>query len=126
VPTSLAPSLPIAYESWGEALAARGEFSLAIEKYRAAHERGPHWADPIEHWGEALAAQGQYQAAAQKFKEAFTDAPKWGALHLHWGNALDKLGDHSGALEQYRTAQGLALSDSDKQTVAHYVDERPR
>ena len=123
---ALAPSLPIAYESWGEALAAHGEFGPAIEKYRAAHERGPHWADPIERWGEALAAQGQYQAAAQKFKEAFADAPKWGALHLHWGNALDKLGDHSGALEHYRTAQGLALSDSDKQTVAHYVDAGPR
>ena len=88
---------------------------------RSAHERGPHWADPIERWGEALAAQGQFQAAAQKYAEAFTYAPKWGALHLHWGEALDKLGDHAKALEQYRTAQELALSDPDRQMVVHLV-----
>jgi hypothetical protein len=33
-----APSLPMAYESWGEALAAHGELSPAIEKFRAAQE----------------------------------------------------------------------------------------
>jgi tetratricopeptide (TPR) repeat protein len=123
---ALAPSLPMAYESWGEALAAHGELSPAIEKYRAAHEPGPHWADPIERWGEALAAQGQSQAAAQKFAEAFTYAPKWGALHLHWGETLDKLRDHSQALEHYRAAQELALSDSDKPIVAHYLATESR
>ena len=117
----LAPSLPMAYESWGEALAARGELGPAIEKYRAAHERGPHWADPVERWGEALAGQGQFQAAAQKYAEADTYAPNWGALHLHWGHALDKLGRHSQALKQFRAALELALSDSDKLMVAHYV-----
>jgi tetratricopeptide (TPR) repeat protein len=117
----LAPSLPMAYETWGEALAAHNEPSPAIEKFRAAHERGPHWADPIEHWGEALAAQSQFQAAVQKYAEASTYAPNWGALHLHWGEALEKLGDHAQALEQFRAARELALSDSDRQIVAHYV-----
>ncbi len=123
---ALAPSLPMAYESWGEALAAHGEWSPAIEKYRAAHARGPHWADPIERWGEALAAQGQFQAAALKYAEAVTYAPKWGALHMHWGEALDKLASHTQALEQYRAAQELALSDSDRQIVAHYVAGQSR
>ena len=91
------------------------------QKRRAAHERGPHWADPVERWGEALAAQGQFQTAAQKYAEAFAFAPKWGALHLHWGEALDKLGDHAQALNHYHAAQELALSDSDKQMVAHHV-----
>jgi tetratricopeptide (TPR) repeat protein len=117
----LAPSLPMAYESWGEALASHNELAPAIEKFRAAHERGPHWADPVERWGEALAAQGQFQAAAQKYAEAVTYAPNWGALHLHWGDALAKLGDHTRALEQFRAAQALALSDSDRQKVAHYA-----
>jgi len=117
----LAPSLPMAYESWGDALAAHSDLGPAIEKYRSAHVRGPHWADPIERWGEALAAQGQFQAAAQKYAEAFTYAPKWGALHLHWGEALDNLGDHAKALEQYRAAQELALSDPDRQMVVHLV-----
>jgi len=122
----IAPSLPAAYESWGEALAAHGELSAAVEKFGAAHERGPHWAEPIEHWGEALAAQGQFQAAVQKFAQADTYAPNWGALHLHWGEALDKLGDHAQALKHYRAAQELALSDSDKQLVARYVASNPQ
>jgi len=117
----LAPSLPMAYESWGEALASHSELGPAIEKLSAAHARGPHWADPVEHWGEALAAQGQFQAAAQKYAEAFTYAPNWGALHLHWGEALAKLGDHTRALEQFRAARELALSDTDRQTAAHYI-----
>ena len=71
----------MAYEIWGEVLAAHNEPSAAIEKFRAAHERGLHWADPIEHWGEALAAQSQFQAAVQKYAEASTYAPNWGALH---------------------------------------------
>jgi predicted TPR repeat methyltransferase len=73
----------MAYEMWGEALAPHSALSSAIEKFRAAHERGPHWADPIERWGEASAAQGQFQAAAQKYAEAVTYTPKWGALRLH-------------------------------------------
>jgi tetratricopeptide (TPR) repeat protein len=122
----LAPSLPMAYESWGEALAARSEWNPAIEKFRAAHERGPHWADPLEHWGEALAAQGQLKAAAQKFEEAFTYAPNWGALHLHWAEALDALGDRAKAMEHYRIARELALSDPDRQIVARYLSAGSR
>jgi tetratricopeptide (TPR) repeat protein len=123
---ALGPSLPIAYEMWGETLAGHNEPGPAIEKYRAAHERGPHWADPLEHWGEALDAQGQFKAAAEKYAEAFTYAPNWGALHLHWGEVLDKLGDHARAQEQYRIAQTLALSDSDKQRADHSVAAGPR
>jgi tetratricopeptide (TPR) repeat protein len=123
---ALAPSLPMAYEMWGEAFAAHGELSLATEKYRAAHERGPHWADPLEHWGEALAAQGQLKAATQKYEEAFSYAPNWGALHLHWAEALDRLGDRAKAMEQYRAAQELALSDPDKQIVARYLSAGSR
>ena len=111
----------MAYEIWGEVLAAHNEPSAAIEKFRAAHERGLHWADPIEHWGEALAAQSQFQAAVQKYAEASTYAPNWGALHLHWGESLEKLGDHAQALEQFRAARELARSASDRQIVAHNV-----
>jgi tetratricopeptide (TPR) repeat protein len=53
-----APSLPQAYFSWGKALLGHQRYPAAIEKLAAAHERGPHWADPLECWAEALAAQG--------------------------------------------------------------------
>jgi tetratricopeptide (TPR) repeat protein len=77
---ALAPSLPMAYESWGEALAARNELNPAMEKYRAAHERGPHWADPLKAWGDLLAKQGNIKAALAKYDEALKYAPKWKQL----------------------------------------------
>lgn len=112
---ALAPSLPVAYEAWGEALAAHGDPEAAIDKFRAANGRGPHWADPLEHWGEALAAGGNFKAATQKYADASTYAPRWGALHLHWAQALDKLGERKAALQQVRAAQELSLSDADRQ-----------
>jgi hypothetical protein len=53
-------------------------------------------------------------------------APNWGALHLHWGEALDRLGDRAMAIEQSRKAEGLALSDADRLTVAHYLSTATR
>jgi tetratricopeptide (TPR) repeat protein len=70
----------MAYESWGEALAARNELDPAIEKYRAAHDRGPHWADPLKAWGDVLAKQGNIKAALAKYDEALKYAPKWKQL----------------------------------------------
>jgi tetratricopeptide (TPR) repeat protein len=113
-----APSLPQAYFNWGKALLGHQQYAVAIAKLAAAHERGPHWADPLEYWGEALAAQGQFKQASEKYAEAVRDAPAWGALHLHWGNALEKLGDRARAMQEYRAARDLALSDPDRQTVA--------
>lgn len=102
---NLAPSLPMAYESWGEALAHHGDYKDAILKFEQANQRGPHWCDPLEHWGEALAAEGNYRAAIQKYAEAAQYTPGWGALELHWGQELDKLGRHFEALSHYQAAQ---------------------
>jgi tetratricopeptide (TPR) repeat protein len=70
----------MAYESWGEALAARNELDPAIEKYRAAHDRGPHWADPLKAWGDVLVRQGRTQEALLKYDEALLYAPNWVTL----------------------------------------------
>lgn len=107
---NLAPSLPMAYESWGEALERHGDFKGAIVKFEAANQRGPHWCDPLEHWGDALAAEGNYRAAIQKYAAAAQYTPGWGALELHWGQALDKLGRHSEALTHYQAAQAHSES----------------
>jgi tetratricopeptide (TPR) repeat protein len=116
-----APSLPHVYFSWGKALLGHQRYPAAIEKLAAAHERGPHWADPLECWAEALAAQGKFREASEKYAEAFGFAPAWGALHLHWGEAFDKLGNRARAVQEYRAARELALPDSDRQTVARYL-----
>lgn len=107
---TLAPSLPMAYESWGVALARHGDYKNAILKFEQANQRGPHWCDPLEHWGETLAAEGNYNDAIQKYAEAAQYTPGWGALELHWGQALDKLGRHSEAQSHYQAAQANSES----------------
>jgi len=118
---ALAPSLPAAYESWGEALGRHGNWDAAIEKFAAANQRGPHWADPLERWGEALAAKGQYKDAVKKYERASEYAPHWGALYLHWGEALAKLGRRNEAVEKWHTAQSLKLSVQDSVKLTHAI-----
>ncbi|MGH8396934.1 MAG: tetratricopeptide repeat protein [Gammaproteobacteria bacterium] len=102
---SLAPSLPMAYQSWGLALLRHGNYKDAIEKFQQANQRGPHWCDPLKYWGDALAAQGNYKQAIEKYAEAAKYTPGWGALELTWGQALDKLGRHQDALTHYQSAK---------------------
>ncbi len=77
---AVAPDLPAAYLSWGEALARHGDLPGAAAKLAAAHARGPHWADPLKAWGDVLARQGDRAAAVARYHEALTYAPNWGAL----------------------------------------------
>ncbi|HEY4973890.1 MAG TPA: hypothetical protein VII41_09795, partial [Steroidobacteraceae bacterium] len=96
------PSQPFGYADWGASLLARGDAAGAIAKFSAAHERGPHFADPLEMWGEALRAQGDDSSAIVKFTQAAPFAPRWGHLYLAWGQALDRAGKHDAAQQQYR------------------------
>jgi tetratricopeptide (TPR) repeat protein len=75
-----APDLPFAYYSWGLALAGHGELSPAIAKLEAAHQRGPHWADPLKYWGDVLMKQGNAKEALVKYDEALKYAPNWKQL----------------------------------------------
>ncbi|MGA9853184.1 MAG: tetratricopeptide repeat protein [Gammaproteobacteria bacterium] len=114
---NLAPSLPMAYQSWGLALLRRGDYKGAIEKFQQANQRGPHWCDPLKYWGDALAAQGNYKAAIQKYAEAAKYTPGWGVLELSWGQALDKLGEHKQAMIHYQSAQ----ANNESLTAAEHV-----
>jgi tetratricopeptide (TPR) repeat protein len=114
---ALVPSGPSAYYSWGTALMRHGDTDGAIEKFRQAHQRGPHWADPLKAWGDALVAKGDFSAAVDMYEEAEKFAPNWGALHLAWGRALDALGKHNRAAEQYNKARSLDLSEEDRKSL---------
>ncbi len=114
---ALAPSIPSAYFSWGEALARHGDFDAAIAKFTEANLRGPHWADPLKSWGDALAAKQDYKGALVRYAKAEPYAPNWGALHLRWGQALDQLGRHDAAVEQYRKALGLDLTEAERKSL---------
>ncbi len=77
---ALAPDLPAGYYSWGVALARHGDLADAITKLQAAHQRGPHWADPLKAWGDVLIKQGHWSDALAKYDEALKYAPHWAAL----------------------------------------------
>ena len=76
---ALARDLPAAYYSWGLALLRHGDLPAAEEKLRSAHERGPHWADPLKAWGDVLMKQGRARDALAKYDEASKYAPLWAA-----------------------------------------------
>jgi tetratricopeptide (TPR) repeat protein len=112
------PSIPFAYSDWGAALLARGKLDEAIQKFETAHEKGPHFADPLEMWGEALLAKNRSDLALAKFGEAAKYAPNWGRLHLKWGEALRWSGDKAGAAKQFAIAAKLDLTPSEKSELA--------
>lgn len=108
-----APSIPFAYADWGEMLLNKGDIDGAIAKFEQAHEKGLHFADPLEIWGEALIAKNRSDLALAKFEEANTYAPSWGRLHLKWGEALTYVGKKDEAQKQFATAAHLELSPAD-------------
>ncbi len=83
---AMAPDLPAAYYSWGVALARHGKLDEAAEKLRAAHVRGPNWADPLRSWGDVLVRQGRMSEARAKYDEALADAPHWTSLQTARNN----------------------------------------
>ena len=83
-------------------LLARGKPDAAIEKFKLANQKGPHFADPLEGWGEALMAKNQSHLALAKFAEAEKYAPNWGRLHLKWGEALVYAGKRDEATRAIR------------------------
>jgi hypothetical protein len=112
------PSIPFPDSEWGEMLLAKGDAAGAIAKFKSAHEKGPHFADPLEGWGEALMAQNRSDLALAKFAEADQDAPHWGRLHLKWGEALVYAGKKDEAKKQFAIAAGLDLSPAERAELA--------
>ena len=116
---SQTPSIPLTDLWWGQALLERGQPDAAIEKFKVANRKGPHFADPLEGWGEALMAKNQSHLALAKFAEAGKYAPNWGRLHLKWGEAAVYAGKPAEAKKQFALAAGLDLTPSEKAELAH-------
>ena len=111
---AMEPSIPFADEDWGRSLLARGQADAAMEKFKLANQKGPHFADPLEGWGEALMAQNQSHKALDKFAEAEKFAPNWGRLHLKWGEALVYAGRRDEAMAHFARAAQLDLTPAEK------------
>ncbi len=118
-----APSIPFAYADWGAMLLAKGDYDGAIAKFALAHQKGPHFADPLEMWGEALIAKNRSDLALAKFEEANKYAPNWNRLHLKWGEALFWSGDKAGAKAQFATAAPLGMTPAEKSELARVAHE---
>jgi tetratricopeptide (TPR) repeat protein len=114
----LGPSLPFAYHDWGASLLERNAPDAAIEKFKLANAKGPHFADPLEGWGEALMAKNQSHMALAKFAEAEKFAPNWGRLHLKWGEALVYAGKKDEAKAQFARSAQLDLTPTEKSELA--------
>ena len=117
---TLAPSIPFAFGDWGDMLLKKGDPEGAIEKYRLANQKGPHFSDPLEGWGEALMAKNQSHLALAKFAEAEKYAPNWGRLHLKWGEALVYAGKKDEAKAQFDRAVSLDLTPFEKAELARH------
>jgi Tfp pilus assembly protein PilF len=115
-----APSIPLMYAAWGQALLERGRPDAAITQFTVANQKGPHFADPLEGWGEALMAKNHSHLALAKFAEAEKYAPNWGRLHLKWGEALAWAGKADEARKQFALAAGLDLTPSEKSELAKH------
>ena len=113
------PSIPFAESEWGQSLLGRGRPDAAIEKFKLANQKGPHFADPLEGWGEALMAKNQSHLALAKFEQADKYAPHWGRLHMKWGEALVYAGHADEAKAQFARAAALDLTPSEKAELAH-------
>ncbi len=121
-----APEIPFWDADWGQTLLARGDVDGAIAKLTLAHQKGPHFADPVELWGEALMRKGDFKGAVEKFAAADKDAPKWGRNHLRWGQALAKLGKLDEAKAQWRAAAGMDLSTADRAELVRMQEASPK
>jgi tetratricopeptide (TPR) repeat protein len=114
-----APTPPFVWNDWGRMLVQKGDYEAAIARLKLAHEKGPHFADPIEYWGEALMKKGRSDLALAKFEEANRYAPNWGRLHLNWGAAKFYSGDKAGAAREFAIASRLDLSPEEKSQLSH-------
>mgnify|MGYP001600331156 FL=1 len=112
------PSIPFANTDWGMMLLDKGDAAGAIQKFKAAHAQGPHFADPLEGWGEGLMMQNRSDLALAKFRDANEYAPNWGRLHLKWGEAALYAGDKDAAKKQFAIAAGLDLTAAEKRELS--------
>ncbi|MCB8876314.1 UDP-N-acetylglucosamine--peptide N-acetylglucosaminyltransferase SPINDLY family protein [Acidisoma silvae] len=78
---AVAPDLSFAFEREGRAYLRHGDPATAIARERLAHEKSPHWADPLKDWGDALMAEHRPEAALARYHEALHWAPDWDGLH---------------------------------------------
>ena len=111
---ALGPSLPLAHDTRGAMLLARGDATGAVREAMTSLRLAPHDGSARTLWGEGLLKAGDYAGAATQFAAADKDAPRLGRNHLLWGEALMLGGRYAGARSQFEAANGMDLSGPDR------------
>ena len=88
---ALAPSMPLAYQHWGLALAKRGDFGRAEAMFQRANQTGPNWADPLKSLGDIAARRGAWPDALELYDRARPLAPHWPDLNRARAAAAEKV-----------------------------------
>lgn len=85
-----------------------GRLRDAINGYKAAIARNPHFALPYLNWGTALAETGEYDEAILKLKIAIALSPDMAAAYVGWGTSLTFQGqsNYEAAIRRLRKAMG--------------------
>jgi tetratricopeptide (TPR) repeat protein len=102
-----------AYNGWGNALAALGDFEGAIDKFRSAVTINPHYQSPYANWGNALINQGKIHEGNGEFERAVGANPGQSDIFRLWGDALGGAGRHADAIAKYQQAIELNPSLTD-------------
>jgi protein O-mannosyl-transferase len=103
------PGNPWAHSHLGDALAAQGRVSEAIEQYEQAFRIKPNYAEAHSNLGMALASQGKVSEAMAEYAEALRIDPNYAPAHNNLGLALAGQGKVSEAIEQYEQALRLRV-----------------
>ena len=111
---ALGPSLPLAHDTRGASLLARGDATGAVQEAMTSLRLAPHDGFARILWGEGLLKAGDYAGAAAQFAAADKDVPRLGRNHLLWGEALMLAGRYGAARAQFEAADGMDLSGPDR------------
>jgi tetratricopeptide (TPR) repeat protein len=98
------PQSPIAHNSLGSALAARGQFTEAMKHFRKALELNPKHVKAYNNLGVALVSHGQLDEAAEAFRTAVTIDSQYAEAYYNLGHVLASQGELDDSIQHFRRA----------------------
>ena len=113
-----APHIPFTDAMWGQALLERGQPDAAIEKFKLANQKGPHFADPLEGWGEALMAKNHSAPGAGEIRGSRQIRAQLGPAASEMGRGALYAGKKDEAKTQFARAAQLDLTPPEKSELS--------
>ena len=99
--------LAVAFNNRGNALAAAGEYELAIRDYSELIKLNPSYAKPLNNRGVAYQKKGDFDLAMKDFEAAINVEPNYPSAIANRGEVFLKQGDYPRALKDFDAALKL-------------------